>query len=133
MAESTFQFIGYRISKIQCEINDNFNPKDLKISQSIDIQQNYDKEKSQFVEVIMNVSLNDEEGLFNFLITMKGGFLGSEDIPKDIFEKFSTINAPAIMYPYIRSIITNYTAQANIPPIILPTVNFASKIKESKE
>lgn len=130
MAESAFQFIGYRISKIKCEIDDDFNPKDLKISQSIDIQQNYEKERARFVEVIMDVSIKDEDNSFAFFIRMKGGFLGTEDIPQDVFEKFSTVNAPAIMYPFIRSIITNYTAQANIPPVILPTINFASKIKE---
>lgn len=132
MAESAFQFIGYRISEIKCKISDDFNPKDLEILQSVDIQQNYDNERGRFVEVIMDVSVKDEDDSFVFFIRMKGGFLGTEEMPQDVFEKFSTVNAPAIMYPFIRSIITNYTAQANIPPIILPTINFASKIKEKR-
>ncbi len=129
MAESAFQFVGYRISKIQFDISDNFNPKELKISQSIDIQQNYDTTNKKFVEVILDVSISNENDSFTFFIRMKGGFLGTEEIPQDIFEKFSTVNAPAIMYPFVRSIITSYTALASIPPIILPTINFTAEKK----
>ncbi|QTA84497.1 protein-export chaperone SecB [Desulfonema magnum] len=129
--ESPFRFVGYRISKIHCEIEDGFDPKNLKLSQSVEVQQNYDEDKKRFVEVIMDVSLEAES--FKFFIRMKGGFLGTEDMSQELFEKLATQNSPAIMYPFARSIITSYTAQANIPPIILPAINFAAKFKQNNK
>ncbi|MCC7430596.1 protein-export chaperone SecB [bacterium] len=46
-----------------------------------------------------------------------------------LFEKMSNENAPAILLPFARAIITSFTAQANIPPIILPLLNL-TKSKE---
>jgi len=39
-------------------------------------------------------------------------------------EKFVTINAPAIIFPYLRSFVTTFTVNAGLQPIILPTINF---------
>ena len=44
-----------------------------------------------------------------------------EDIP----EYFYT-NSIAILFPYIRAFVSTLTLQANIPPIILPTMNLIS-------
>lgn len=35
-------------------------------------------------------------------------------------------NSIAIVFPYIRAFISTVTLQANIPPIILPTMNLTS-------
>ncbi|MCP4112905.1 MAG: hypothetical protein GY749_46500 [Desulfobacteraceae bacterium] len=127
MNKSDFQFLGYHISKINCEIKDSYDPEKIRISQTIEVRQNYFQEEKRFVEVVMDVKLKSEDESFYFFISMKGRFRGGDDMPQEIFERFSGRNAPAIMYPFVRSIITSYTAQANIPPVILPTVNFASK------
>ena len=38
-------------------------------------------------------------------------------------------NAIAILYPYIRAIVSTYTASANVTPLILPTVNVNKFLK----
>ncbi len=40
-------------------------------------------------------------------------------------------NTIAILYPYIRSIVSTYTASANVNPLILPTIN-VNKLIESQ-
>jgi preprotein translocase subunit SecB len=131
--ESKFQFLGYRVSEIHCEIQDSFDPQESKLSQSIEIQQSYDKDRDRFVEIMMDVSLESKDKSFKFFIRTKGGFIGNEGMPQELFEKFSSQNAPAIMYPFIRAIIATYTAQANIPPIILPAINFAARQSTDKK
>ena len=37
---------------------------------------------------------------------------------------FPKINAPAIVFPYVRAFISNFTLQAGFEPIILPSINF---------
>lgn len=44
---------------------------------------------------------------------------------------FTTINAPAIAYPYLRSFVTSLLANAGYPAMYLPTVNFVELAKQS--
>lgn len=44
---------------------------------------------------------------------------------------FTTINAPAIAYPYLRSFITTLLVNAGYPAMYLPTVNFVELAKQS--
>ncbi len=52
-----------------------------------------------------------------------------EDIPTYFYR-----NSIAIIFPYVRAFISTVTLQANIPPIVLPTMNLSSlevPLKES--
>ncbi|MGC4059142.1 MAG: protein-export chaperone SecB [Chitinophagaceae bacterium] len=42
------------------------------------------------------------------------------------FDQFAKINAPAIMLPYIREMITNMSIRASISPIYIDPVNFVN-------
>ncbi len=132
MAESNFKFLGYRISDIHCEIKDNFNTTTNRFNQTINIQQNYDENNNRFVEVILDINIISEDNTFNFFIKIKGGFQGDNDMSDKLFKTLSEQNGPAILFPFARAIITSYTAQANIPPIILPTINFVTKKRKTK-
>ncbi len=51
-----------------------------------------------------------------------------EDIPSYFY-----INSIAILFPYVRAFVSTVTLQANIPPIVLPTMNISSLGKPLKE
>ena len=125
--ESKFKFLGYRISKINIEILDHFLPSNTELHHEINISHGFDKGKPRFVEVILDVSVLSKDKSLKLLIKIKGGFLGDESISDALFKKFYTQNGPAILFPFVRAIITSYTAQANIQPIVLPSINFADK------
>jgi len=67
--------------------------------------------------------------LFQFDVQVKGIFEANQEMSEDMFRKMCEINAPAILLPYARSIITNYTALCNIKPIILPLFNLTKANK----
>jgi preprotein translocase subunit SecB len=46
------------------------------------------------------------------------------------FEEFTSINAPALIFPYIREHITAITQKAGIKPIIIQPINFVALAKE---
>jgi len=46
--------------------------------------------------------------------------------PEFLNSNFCKINAPAIAFPMIRAFITTMSANAGIPAIILPSINFAA-------
>lgn len=123
---SDFKFLGYRISKIECNIEDNFGVIQEKINQKIDLINNFNPNNKKFVEVILNITVKTESNSFRFFLQIKGVFEANSNMSDELFKILSQKNAPAILFPFARSIITSYTAQANIPPIILPTLNFSN-------
>lgn len=63
---------------------------------------------------------------FEMFIRVVGFFQTSSN---DQIEEYKT-NAVAILFPYVRSIVSTYTASANVNPLILPTVNINKLLKE---
>lgn len=51
-------------------------------------------------------------------------FLASQEIDEEFINSPFAKNSRAIGFPYLRAFITNFTINAGIPPIILPTYNF---------
>lgn len=67
--------------------------------------------------------LQGEFVAFSATITMIGLFekYGEPALPEDAFKK---VNAPAIIYPFIREHIHNLCQKATIGNVLMPTVNF---------
>ncbi|MCP9751391.1 protein-export chaperone SecB [Ferruginibacter sp. HRS2-29] len=64
-----------------------------------------------------------EMNVCNSKIKMIGIFekLGEPPLPEEVFKR---INAPAIIYPFIREHLHNICLKAGISNVLLPTVNF---------
>lgn len=67
------------------------------------------KKKRDTFSIVMEVKVFNES-YFSLSLRAIGKFKLSEDITEDVKAKFLTANAPAIMFPYIRSFITTFTA-----------------------
>lgn len=59
------------------------------------------------------------------------GYFRVKGIQNDIklFEK----NAIAIMFPYLRAIVSTYTANANVAPVLLPAMNINEYFRKKYE
>ena len=133
MEHSKFKFLGYKVTKINCDISDNFGAKEESLKYKLNIRNNLNKKNKRFVEVILDIRISAKSENINVALDIKGGFIAEEKMPKSIFNLLCNQNAPSILYPYARSIISAITTQANIPPIILPLMNFSKrKISKSK-
>ena len=47
-------------------------------------------------------------------------------------DEFLSINAPALVFPYLRETVTNITLHSGINPIFIPTINF-KEIRDKKQ
>ena len=66
---------------------------------------------------------------FEMEVVLKGFFsIDSADNNVDI--SFFKTNAVAILFPYLRAIVSSYTANANIAPVILPAMNINEYIRK---
>jgi len=129
MKESSFRFINYRVAKINVNIDDDFGKEPEGLNPNIQTSFGINEENPRLAEIVLNISISSEFELFQFDVQVKGIFEANPEMPEEMFEKMCEVNAPAILLPYVRSIITNYTALCNIKPIILPLFNL-TKNKE---
>ena len=129
-------FENYVVEKVLFERNDSFSKeKEVKGEFDIkpDIQLSEDK-KSMQVRVEINIfeDMRKNNFPFHMEVIVSGFFNVSSDDNTIKTDKFYP-NAIAILYPYIRSIITTYTAMANVNPMILPTINVNKFIESNKK
>lgn len=128
MELSKFNFLGYKISKVEFNLLDHFDPTEPEYKFNIDSSQNFFDNEPRLVEVVLDITVTSSDEALTFNVIVKGGFQAEDSMPEEMFKELARVNAPAILFPFARAIITTYTAQANIPPIILPAVNFAQKL-----
>jgi preprotein translocase subunit SecB len=89
-------------------------------------------EKKQF-KILMDVNLKCKEH-FELTLVAIGHFELDVEIEEPQKKVFVNLNAPAIMFPYVRSFITTLTSNlGNVTvPIILPTQFFNGEMEELK-
>ncbi|HEY2419860.1 MAG TPA: protein-export chaperone SecB [Neobacillus sp.] len=73
----------------------------------------------------------------NFYVKVRiAGFFEIHQRPKEMTEEdilgFYKVNAVAILFPYLRSIVSDISSKGSESPIILPTMNIFSMIEENE-
>lgn len=119
MENSQFQFKGFQIKKSLIDINNN---DDLDLSIQFKPSGILNKKESTFV-LNLGVVIKDSDKL-NIEI-LSESFFKYSNIDDDKLSNFLYLNAPAIMFPYLRAYISSLTALSGINPITLPTLNLS--------
>lgn len=132
---SVFRFDRYVVKKVQFDYNLEFD-SDEAIDISLDMNASYeiDTEKRCMVTVLdVTIFDNPIENNYPFkmYVELAGVFSMQEGDINDI-EKFKP-NSVSILFPYVRALVTSFTASANVTPLILPTINVNAYIQQKKE
>ena len=129
--KSKLSFINYEVKKVELEKNPDFkndgNP--ININFSINHKTEINNDKMQ-IELTVKIFDNAKENNFPFYmeVILTGEFVvEGENI--ELFE----INGIALLYPYIRAIISTYTANSNMPTLVLPPINVADYYNKQKQ
>ncbi|MCI8643590.1 MAG: hypothetical protein HFG79_08960 [Lachnospiraceae bacterium] len=123
-SKSALIFEKYVVKYINYSINEHFQKEQnlhLDFDFESDVYISEDK-NSMTVELKAYIFKNpvDRNYPFEMTVCIKGFFRLEEAEEKvDMFKR----NATAILFPYLRAIVSTYTANANIFPVILPPVN----------
>lgn len=125
--KSELRFVNYIVDSVEFKNNPNFEGEetslDFKPSVEFDVEGN-DLLVMLTVGVFNEAEKNDYP--FEMKVTVVGYFKLTTD---ENVEKYKA-NAVAVLFPYVRSIISTYTAAANINPLILPTVNINKMLED---
>jgi preprotein translocase subunit SecB len=120
------------VTKSLFEVNKEFDFTSevaLEIENNVKVTRDLDEEKMESI-VMLNLGFFTKSDFdkvpFKIEITIEGTFRWGEDL-KDNPSQLEVLlkeNAPAILYSYLRPIITLMTVEANLPPLVIPLMNF---------
>lgn len=123
MQKAAFSIINYQFDRVQIDLN---NHKNKELALAFETNGLYDNENSTFLlQFVVKVANKESEHPF-VEVSCKGNFKfdnvsSLEEVP-DFFYR----NCIAILFPYVRAYVSLVTTQANVPGIILPTLNLTN-------
>lgn len=126
--KSILEFNKYIVNNISFNYNYDYNKQD-----SIELDFDLDHEcliENDRMNIRLFLTVFPEPVKNNYPFTIKVGVDGYFRVKGEMNDRLQA-NAIAILYPYVRAIVSNYTAQANVLPLFLPPIN-TMKYLESK-
>jgi preprotein translocase subunit SecB len=129
--QKLLKFHGVDIVKVEFVSEDEFVAGKCAIDLNIDAKVYYPKERPNHFNIMMNVTV-ESENVFLLNIYSIASFEFAKNIDEEIKKNFINVNAPAIVFPYLRSFITSFTSNlgSTIPPITIPIRFFKGKMEE---
>ena len=124
--DGMIRFLNYKVTKVEYQLNTDF----VWGEETIDVKMNTESESSVSEDgkkmiVTLTLRIFDDEQQkypFRMIVEIQGAFVLVNDEQEENIQKYYA-NALSILYPYARAVVSTYTANANIEPLILPTVN----------
>lgn len=120
MEDSKFQFKGFKIIRSLIERNENESSKKLSLGFT---PKGFINKKESTYQLHLGVNIEDENKSFNIEIDAVANYTFEREIGIDNLSKFFYVNAPALLFPYIRAYISTLTNLSGFEPINLPTLN----------
>lgn len=136
---AVIEFKGYKVVKYKYERNEGFirNPEEkISVESDLNAETKISKNEAFISMAVVVGSLEDTSSPFRVETLIKGYFEYNfeEDEGQIGFKNFLEVNGVAILYPYLRSLISNITNMSNeFPGYNMPTINVHEVLKESKE
>lgn len=138
MSNSPLIFKDYIVTETYLKTNLKFkqeNMRKVSITQDFSADIAYDMNGVSYVQLNLEIKNEKNESPFDLSVSIVGFFeLNSEDYEEEDYINLLKVNAVAILYPYLRSIVTDITSKANaFNPLILPPMNIASMLNEERK
>lgn len=135
MKRSSFQLKEQAIIDIDYKVNEFYSQseEDLKI----DVQTAVKKVGDNIAAVYLTVNLFKNEDFqsvpFSMTVKSRGIFTWDSELEKTALTSLLQNNAPAILYSFIRPIVSNLTAFSIGGSLILPLLNFSENCETINE
>ena len=133
--KSSLRFINYIVDKIDFYANKDFKEEPIEVDFKIRKQIEYfeDENNTMHVSIEAKIFENPTENNYPFSMNvMLTGIFELENCDLDKRESFAEVNSIAILFPYLRAIVSTFTANANIQPLILPPINVVKLVSEKE-
>lgn len=130
MPKAAFSIINYYFDKVNVDMDN--KPANNELSISFDTTGVFKSQESNYeITFVVEVVNNEQKPLVK--IQCRGVFQIHDVHSGPEIPDFFYNNSIAILFPYVRSYISIVTTQANLPGIILPTLNLSSLGEQLKK
>ncbi|MGV8090768.1 MAG: protein-export chaperone SecB [Mangrovibacterium sp.] len=119
--DSRLSFTGFRIKRSVIDIK---GPIGKKMNIGLEASGEIKKSENKF-HLKLNVHVSDENEGLTVEVDAYADYKLDGDIEDPKYSDFLYLNAPAILFPYIRAYISALTALSGIPAVTLPPVNIS--------
>lgn len=131
--ESILSLTRYDVEKICFILNDGFEFNDEPIKLNPTFDRGIKKINKDSAKIILGFEIKSTEenpSPFNLSIVISGIFELNDWESKDTdIMKYNTLS---VLFPFLRSLIATVTANASIPPYILPVININALFDEDE-
>lgn len=134
MSRAVLKFNGYKVEKIEYKRTriklGKFNTTD--VNPNVLFKLILEEDNIYNANIILGIQIRHELLPFEIEVIVRGFFSldQEESMDREGIYKFYIKNGSAIMYPYVRAIVSSVTSNGNEENIIMPTVNFYSLVEE---
>lgn|SRR5690554_848090 len=122
MENSFFQFDNFIIQKSYFELNQKEDIGELSVGFNSEGKLDFDKGR---FNLELGIFISDSAETLKIEIESIGYF-NFKNLDRDSLPNFPYVNAPAILFPYLRAYISSLTTLSGIRPVVLPTLNLTS-------
>jgi len=116
----------YKVNELLFKLN-----KDFKKDGNVDLSPKFTREISKTDDksfiVSLAININGDNVPFELSVSISGYFSAESS---DFSEQLIYQNAVAILFPYLRSLVSTLTVNANIKAVILPPINIVKMFEE---
>lgn len=132
--QNAIKLIGFQVQEVNLKIDPNCTSDGVVQEISglfveIGYACGYNDERDRNYSITFECKVRDKNNFLDLSMKCTGVFETEIPISEDFKNSsFVKTNSPAIVFPFIRSFITTVTANAGIPPVILPAFNFTKKV-----
>lgn len=107
-------------------------PEQFNYSFHLEVGVNYKKDQDT-AQVALKVTIDEEKKSIQLKCCMLGIFKIQDEtnLPLPI-DDFLNVNAPALIFPYVRELVTNTTQRAGMKPVYIPIFNFKDLYDKQK-
>ncbi len=125
--KSVLSFQDYLVDTIEFHLNENYEDISDTITPELYLNSDFSVvDENSAVVSLECIIFNEPEKKnkpFRLKVKMTGFFKFKGDISSEPRRNMLEANATAILYPYLRSLVSNITSSAGLPTLILPLIN----------
>jgi len=117
---------SHRLKSVDFRLNPEFRSVgniELKIDAGKTVTKHNDKPLAE-VSLTVSIFKDKTDAPFWCTIIYQGLFSWNEGVASQKVDEYLKCNAPALLYSYIRPIVTQLTVSADLPALTLPFMNF---------
>ena len=132
--KANLKFKDYVVNNIEFKNNLSFDNSPIEIDFDINSEVNFINDKEFFLGLEIEIFRDPEKN--NYPFSFKAEIIGTFEIDTDNEvekNKLAEQNSVAILFPYVRALISTYTSASNVSPIILPPINVVKYIQDKKK